>query len=121
MAEKGISKLILFYPAAVIRHADIAYASVLPLNRDILRTGVYGIFHKLLYNGGRAFHHFSGGDLVYGLLGKEPYLSHFFHGFLYLSSFLSSKSVFMASIGVISSGFISLSIPIERFSFSVMM
>ena len=50
--------------ASIVGYAKIRYAAVFDFNGDSARTGVYGVFHKLLDNGARTFDHFSGGDFA---------------------------------------------------------
>ena len=64
VAQKGGGQLLRRNAAAVVRHPDQAHAAPLDLHHDGGGSGVDGVFHQLLYNGGGALHHLAGGDQV---------------------------------------------------------
>ena len=64
--------------AAVIGHADIFHTAVFYFNGDMIRPGVYCVFHKLLHNGERTFHDLSGSDQLGHFLGQNSDLRHKF-------------------------------------------
>ena len=64
VAQKGSGQLLRRDAAAVVCHPDQAHAAPLDLHHDGGGSGVDGVFHQLLYNGGGALHHLAGGDQV---------------------------------------------------------
>ena len=68
MTKKGKRNLVCLNACSVICNADQLFAAVCDLHRNSRGSCVNGIFHKLFYNRGRAFHHFSCRDLVNGIL-----------------------------------------------------
>ena len=68
VAQKGGGQLLRRDAAAVVRHPDQAHAAPLDLHHDGGGSGVDGIFHQLLHNGGRPLHHLACGDEV-GYMG----------------------------------------------------
>ena len=82
MAQKGRLGVLRLHAAAVVGNADKGHAAVLYLHRHVFRTGVNGVLHQLLDNGGRPLHHLAGGDQI-GHMGRKLY--DFCHGFFLFS------------------------------------
>ena len=57
-------------PASVVPHEDALDASSLELHLDARGPGVQRVLDQLLDDGGRPFHHLSGGDPVDHLTGQ---------------------------------------------------
>ncbi len=64
MARDGKLQLFGGDAAAVVLHADQALAAVVQAHVHASSVGVQTVFHQLLEYAGRAFHHFTGRDLI---------------------------------------------------------
>ena len=49
---------------AVVRHAEVRDAAVTDFHRDVSRSGIKGVFHQLLDDGGRPFNDFACSDQI---------------------------------------------------------
>ncbi len=71
MPLKCQRQLILGNSCAVIAHANEADTSLFQLDVDTPRPGIETVLDQLLDNGGGAFDHLAGGDLVDQLIGQN--------------------------------------------------
>ena len=69
MPQKGDAGILGRHAAAVVGHTDHGGAAVPDLDRDLVGTGVKGVFHQFLDDRGRALDHLAGGDQV-GNMGR---------------------------------------------------
>ena len=64
MARDGKLQLIGGNAAAVVLHADQGLTAVVQAHVDTRGPGVQTVFHQFFEHAGRAFHHFTGRDLI---------------------------------------------------------
>ena len=76
MALKRQQSVIAQHSAAVIGDPDQPPSAGLNLHAHVGGAGIQRILQQLLYDGRRALHHFTGGDLVGNLIGENTDAAH---------------------------------------------
>ena len=79
MALEGQQRVVAQHAAAVVQHADEPPAARFDFHPQVRRAGVEGVFEKFLDHRRRPLDHFSGGDLVGDLVGKNANAAHDAH------------------------------------------
>ena len=89
MAQKGAADFRSRNPAAVVHDPDQRDPAVFDLHLHRSGACVDGILHQFFHNGGRAFYHFTGSDLIDRDLVKYLNMGHICLLFMYYHLFFS--------------------------------
>src|SRR5215218_808985 len=76
MSLQGQERVVTVHPATVINHPDERHPAASDDHLDLARAGVDAVFHQLLHDGGRPFHHFACGHLTGDDFGQEANATH---------------------------------------------
>ena len=108
MRQKGDCNIVRVYADAVIAHADRFKPAAFCFYRHGGCARIYRVFKQFFYDRGRPFH-----DLARSYAVRRIAIQHMNTApFLSFALICKSYNAFMASIGVIVSSCISLSVPI---------
>src|ERR1019366_1616009 len=76
VALEGQQRIVAQHAAAIVDDADQPAAAGFHFHAHFHRAGVEGVFEQLLDHRGGTLHHFSGGDFVGDLVGKDADAAH---------------------------------------------
>ena len=111
MRQKGGCNIVRIYADAVIAHADRFKPAAFCFYRHGGCARIYRVFKQFFYDRCRPFHNLARSYAVCRIAIQHMNTAHFFP-FLSFALICKSYNAFIASIGVIVSSCISLSVPI---------